>query len=364
MLSSTGCTEEQGSTSSEEQIINVGAVLPLTGPAAVYGERAQEGMRLAVDEINKGGGIEGDSLNVIYRDSQNDPKMGVSAMKNLLTQDMPVIISAMTGVSFSALPVVEQTEKVMMMTLVTHPKAAERSRWAFRHYLNKGKAARRMASFAYDSLDVREAAILCINDEGGAGESEAFRSRFTSLGGQIVAEETYETDASTMRSQISVIKQEEPEVVYFCGYGRAYGIGVNQMREYNIDAQILTSYDPLYEPIQKAAGDALNGIIFTAPRFGVSSSLASEFRKQYEKRYGTVPTLDSAFGYDVIMMITEALRKAGSNPSAIRKALLALENHEGVFGNVAVQDNGDTEIEIRVRRMENLKGVPVSISEE
>ena len=78
----------------EEKVINIGAILPLTGEGAKYGDAAKKGINLAVKEINSAGGINGKSVQIIYEDSQGDPKAGVAAMQKLVITDK---VSAVIG---------------------------------------------------------------------------------------------------------------------------------------------------------------------------------------------------------------------------------------------------------------------------
>src|SRR5690606_22095875 len=86
----------------EGRTVSVGAILPLTGPAAFYGEWCRNGMNVAVAEINAAAKGRNSRLQIEFGDSKNDPREGVSLAQKLLLRDPPVIISAMTGVSFAA----------------------------------------------------------------------------------------------------------------------------------------------------------------------------------------------------------------------------------------------------------------------
>ncbi len=199
----------------EEKVVKIGAILPLTGPVAMYGKWVQQGMDLACEEINKLKSINGKKLQILYEDSRNDPKTGVSAINKLLSVNkVKVIVSGMTGVSFSLIPIIDKSNAVLFMTIVTHPKAPDQSRWAFRHFINKGEGAKLMASFLYDILKVKDVAILYVNDEGGIGELETFEKNFARLGGKIVFKESYKKGQIDFKNSVAKLKQSKVKDIF------------------------------------------------------------------------------------------------------------------------------------------------------
>lgn len=343
----------------EPEVYKIGAILPLTGSAAFYAEWGKKGIDLAVDEINASGGINGKKIEIVYGDSKNDPKEGVSWMNKFAMEKLPIVVSAMTGVSFSVLPVAEKNRTVLFMTIVTHPEAADKSEWAFRHYVNKGKAAQRMAQFVREKLKLERLGILFINDEGGLGEKNALKSKFEEMGGKIVAEESFEKTASDVRGQLLKLSNAKPEAIYVSGYGKIYGLALKQAKELKLDEQILASYEPLYKTTQELAGDALEGVIFTSPYFEKENPTAAKFMDDYKSKYDAEPELDAAFGYDVVYLISDALKKGGYNSQKIKKHLLGIKDFQSAVGKINILPNGDSQIPIKIKKIE--KGRIISV---
>jgi branched-chain amino acid transport system substrate-binding protein len=335
--------------SADQKNVRIGAVLPLTGAAAFYGEWCQKGMNLAVEQINSAAGPHGRHLGISYGDSKNTPKDGVSIAQQFALEKTPVVITAMTGVSFALLSSLQEGQQVVFMTVVTHPEATARSRWAFRYYINKGSAAETMADYAYRCLGVRRAAIIYINDEGGLGEKTAFQTRFEAAGGQLVADEPFDKAATDLRSQILRVRDKQPDAVYLSGYGRIYGVGLKQMRELGLKCRILASYELLYKATTDLAGTATEGVIFSAPSMDQSQPDAQRFVAQFKARYGQEPEIDSAFGFEVVKMIWRAMQDGVTDPATIRTRLLGLQDFDGVLGRVAVKPNGDVVIPVVIR---------------
>ncbi len=344
-----------------EDVYKIGAILPLTGPAAFYGEWGMKGIMLAVDEINSQGGINGKKIEVIYGDSKNEPKEGVSWMNRFISDDIPIVISAMTGVSFSVMPIAEKNNTTLFMTIVTHPEATNKSRIAFRHYVNKGKAARIMADFANKTLGFKKIALLYINDEGGLGEKQSFQSEFEGLGGKIVFEESFDKTETDLKNHLLKLASYRPEALYISGYGKVYGLAIKQIHELKLKFKILASYEPLYKTTRDLAGPSLDGVYFTMPLFEESNIDAKRFMDLYIKKYGIRPELDAAFGYDVIKMIALAIQNGSYSSEGIRGSLLKIKKFRGSVGNVAVEQNRDTSIPIVIRTIKEGNILPIQI---
>jgi branched-chain amino acid transport system substrate-binding protein len=348
-----------GCKKKEPEMIKVPAILPLTGPAAFYGEWGSKGMNLAVDEINSKGGINRKKLEIVFGDSKNEPKEGVSWINKFLSEKIPVVISAMTGVSFSVMPVAEKNNTVLFMTIVTHPEAADKSPLAFRHYINKGKAAEKMAEFARNSLKLEKVSVLYINDEGGLGEKNSFRSEFEKLGGEVIFKESFEKTETDLKNHLLKIAGHKPEALYISGYGKLYGLALKQIYELKLKFKVLASYEPLYKTTQELAGPSLEGVFFTSPLFEEGNPESKKFIDAYIKKYGIRPELDAAFGYDVVNLIALAIKNGGYNSEGIKNALLTIKDFQGAVGRINILPNGDTEIPIVIRTIKEGNIVPV-----
>ncbi len=126
------CLDKQP-TESEE--IKIGAVLPLTGDGAKYGQSAKSGLDLAVEEINANGGIKGKFINVIYEDTKMEPKEGTSAVLKLLTiEKVPAIIGAMaSSVTLAIAPIAEENKVVLLSPVSSSPLITDAGDYIFRN---------------------------------------------------------------------------------------------------------------------------------------------------------------------------------------------------------------------------------------
>jgi branched-chain amino acid transport system substrate-binding protein len=165
-------------TQSDE--IKIGAILPLTGEAAEYGEDAKLGIDLAVEEINAAGGINGKMIQVVYEDSQATPSQGVAAIQKLITVDkVPVIIGAMaSSVTLAIAPIAEENKVVLLSPASTAPQITEAGDYIFRNEVSDAYGGKAQAELTWDELGIKNVAILCINNDYGVGTADTFKKNF------------------------------------------------------------------------------------------------------------------------------------------------------------------------------------------
>ncbi|MHA1757143.1 MAG: ABC transporter substrate-binding protein, partial [Promethearchaeota archaeon] len=214
--------------------------MPLTGDAALYGQSIKKGIDIAVAEINKTGGIKGRKILVIYEDSKALPAEGVTAFKKLINiHNVPAVIGdAVSSVTLAIAPIAEKDKIVVLSPLSSAPAITHAGDFIFRNVpsdLFGGKVA---AYFAVKHQCWTSLAILYINNDFGVGLKEVFSDVVESLGGKIVASEAYEQGSTDFRTQLSKIKETDPDAIFLVGYREAPQILI-QAKEKGIKAKFL-----------------------------------------------------------------------------------------------------------------------------
>lgn len=331
-------------TKKEPKEIKIGAILPLTGENAMYGESAKRAIDLAVEEINTAGGIKGSKIRVIYEDDQALPDKGVSAFQKLITVDkVPVVIGAMpSSVTLAIAPIAEKNKVVLFSPASSNPKITESGDYIFRNDVSDVFEGSKMAEDVRQKLGFKKVAVLYINNDYGVGIKDVFIKRFEELGGKILDIETFEQGATDFRTQLTKIKQDNPEAVYIVGYKEQIQI-LKQYKELGIKAQILGTImleDP--EIIQKV-GDAAEGAIFTYRAYDPKSEQkeVKEFVKNFKDKYGLEPDNWAAQSYDALKIVALAIERGGYNSEEIKNALYRIKNFPGVSGLTSFDEHGD-----------------------
>jgi branched-chain amino acid transport system substrate-binding protein len=334
-----GCAEESGQ--SEYQI---GSVLPLTGSAAVWGQNAQRGMNLALEEINSEGGINGEEIEIIYKDSQSEPKVATSALQNLLaTQDVPVVIGDIASSSVLAMaPIAEKNEVVLLSPGASNPKISDAGEYIFRNWHSDAMEGEAGAEYAYDKLGWRDVAILNVNNAYGVGLADVFTETFESLEGEVAVRAPFPQGATDVRAQISKIDNANPDGIYMPGYPPEMATALIQMEELGVDLPVLSTQSFDDPEIIKRAGDAAEGVIFSIPKPpDTSRSVVSHFQEAYTAEYGEKPGVTSDTGYDAVRMIARAFENGATTAPEIKTYLDTLKGFPGAVGLTTFNEDGD-----------------------
>ena len=335
----------------EENVIKIGAILPLTGSAAEIAEQHKMGLDFAVEKINSMGGINGEKLEIIYEDDRNDAKQTVSSFNKLVDIDkVPLVITAMSGPSMAIYPIAEQ-KKVVLFANCGHPEITSLGAWVFRNFPTSKHEAQEMIDFAYNKLKVKNLAILYVNDAFGEAAMKTVKDGFENLGGRIIIAEPFEKDVTDFRTQITKVIRIKPEAIYIYGYGKANGLVVKQTRELGYKGYILGSYNFSVEPTLGIAKDALEGSFFTVPAFDPSSQDKEivEFVNDFQKKYDRQPVWNTVNEYDAINIIAEVIKEQGYSAEKIKTGLENLGSFVGLAGKYKSLPNGEWVSELTVK---------------
>ena len=347
----------------EPAVYKIGANLILTGPAATSGEYVKNGIDLAVEEINKLGGIKGKKIEIIYGDNKNDAKEAISVFNKMTTIDhLPVIISMFSTPSLAQVKLADEKRIVLATTIVSAPGVGDMSPWVFRYFVSIDKECEVLANFIINKQNIKKIAFLYINDDYGRGGFKSFKDSYEKLGGTIIFAEAFEKTRTDFRSLLFRLKTTKPEAVCVIGYDKPLGIIIKQMREIGIKAQIFTPMSLSVPVVLEQAGEGAEGAYLTMSSFDIehpNTPLAKEFIANYQKKFGKLPSHYSAFAYDLIKLICKAIENKGYSPSSIREGLLSIKNYPAIMGNVTILPNGEVEIPLTIKKIEKGKIVPL-----
>lgn len=330
----------------QEQEIKIGAVLPLTGDAAIYGQMARKAAELAVEEINSSGDISGKKLTVIYEDTQLNPQITSNAVNKLIAVDkVSVIVGPMASNTLLAVaPIVEKNKVVLISPAATSHKITEAGDYIFRTIVSDIYDGTAMAQYAYNKAGYRNVGIFYVDEEGPRGVTNAFMNEFKRLGGKIPIAEKSTRDGTDFRSEITKIRNANPDAVYFAGYANETVLFLRQARELRLNKQLMT-HQLIDDPeIIKRAGETANGVIFTTPKLTpeTGGQAVKDFFERFKQKYnGEEPQNFAPNTYDAIMLIAQAMRKYGTDAKSIKRGLYEVKNFQGASGNITIDQNGD-----------------------
>jgi len=323
------------------QPITIGFIGPLTGDAAAIGQNAKAAVELAVEEVNKAGGVAGRTLSVIYEDGQCTGKVASNAANKLINADnVPVILGGLcSGETASFAGAAEQAKRVVLSYCSSAPSITQAGDYIFRDYPSDLFQGAFGAKYVYEKLGKKKVAIVYVKSDWGSGIRQVFADEFKKLGGTIVAEEGYEQVARDLRTQLTKVKAAKPDLVYFLGYTEGSIVGVKQAAELKLGVPLFGA-DGWDDPkIWSGAGAAGEGAMYTV----VSAPLNDAFRASLKAKVGSDEVgLCSPQAYDGLKLLAQVMGKVGTDATAIKDELYKTEYTGGVSAaKVAFDKNGD-----------------------
>ena len=344
-----GASSTSGDKDSET--IKIGANLELSGGVASYGQSIEEGLKLAIEEINKEG-IDGKKIELVTFDNKSDAAEATNGAIKLISQDkVSAIIGAATSTNTLAQVEIAQKNKTPLITptgtnsTITF-KEGVLNDFVFRTCFIDPFQGTVAANFASKDLKVKNAAIIIdSSSDYSKGLAASFQKSFEGSGGKIVAEEAYVAKDTDFNAILTNIKAKNPDFIFLPGFYEEVGLIIKQARALGIDVPVMGG-DGWDSPtlVDIAGADALNNTFITNHySSGDSDAKVQDFVKAFQGKYdGKSPDAFGALGYDTAYFIADAIKRAGSSdPEKIRKALEETDGLAVVSGTLKVDKNHD-----------------------
>lgn len=344
-------------TKKEPKEVKIGAILPLTGDAALYGEISKSAIDLAVEEINSKGGVKGHKISIIYEDSQAKPELAVNAVNKLVTVDkVNVIIGPMGSSEVMAIaPILNKKKVVSISPAATSHDITNAGDYIFRTIVSDVYDGTAMARFAYQDNGIKKVGVFYMTEAGPQGVAEAFINEFKKLGGDILIVEKCSRGEKDFRTPISRIDKKSPDAIYFALYPIETEIFIRQIRELGINRFLMTHQLIDDAQVLGKLGKAADGIVFTTPKLTpeIGGPSVKLFYDKYRHKYGKEPQQFASNSYDAMMLTANAMEKYGFDSESIKKGLYEVKNYEGASGVLSIDQNGDVDQEMLIMVIEN-----------
>src|SRR5262245_9180920 len=321
--------------------IPIGHVASLTGDTATFGQSADRGMRMALEEINAKGGVLSRPLDLRSEDDRSITEEARTAAQKLLQRDRVVALlgEVASSRSLAAAPEAQRAHVPMISPGSTNPKVTEVGDYIFRACFIDPFQGTVMARFATENLNVKRVAILFdFKQDYSVGLADFFRKTFTELGGEIVADERYTSGDIEFRAQLTTIRAARPDAIFVPGYYTELGLIAKQARELGLNVPLRGGDGWDSEKTLEIGGKAVEGYYFSTHYAADSDSpKVQDFVKKYKEKYHETPDAMGALGYDTAGILADALTRAGSTDGAkLRDAIATTRDYDGVTGKITI----------------------------
>lgn len=352
--SSTGSGNEVGDT------IKIGLVTGVTGSGAVYSEQMVNASELAVEEINKEGGVLGKELELIIGDDKGSSEEAVTVTQKMITQDkiniwMGTLNSSNT---VACLSVTNQAGILAMAPIAAADSITETgSGLVFRNCANNTMQVQQLCEYIASERPEKKFAIIAENTEYGKSLVDNFEKDMEELGGEIVCTEYYESGATDFHTQLTNIKSKDVEAITICGLVSEGSQVLVQAQELGIESQFYSFGGFMGQQPIDLAGEAANGIIHTEYFTPIEDGgVIDQFVAAYQEKYNEIPDSYYAAGmYDAVYLIKEAIEKADSTDTKDIAAAMQEINYDGVMGNVTFDETGQANMKVWIGQVQDMK---------
>lgn len=339
LLFLAGCTRKNNSNE-----IVIGHFASMTGSEATFGQSTDEGIRLAIDEANAAGGIHGKKIKLITMDDQGKAEEAASVVTRLIEQEKVVALlgEVASSRSLAAAPIAQSKKIPMLTPSSTNPKVTQVGDYIFRACFIDPFQGTVMAKFAAENLKYKKVAILRdVKSDYSVGLADFFASKFKELGGEIVADVSYQGSDVDFKAQLTQLKSKNPEALFVPGYYTEVGLIARQARELGIKATLLGGDGWDSPKLSEIGKTAINGAYFSNHYSTESKEPAAiEFMAKYREKYGKQPDGLSSVAYDATKMLLKAIASAPeAKPEAIRDQLAAIKEFQGATGKITIDEN-------------------------
>jgi branched-chain amino acid transport system substrate-binding protein len=325
--------------------IKIGLMAESTGPNAEAGVYQINGARMALEEINKAGGVLGRQLELRIEDNQSSNPGSILAVSKLTSAgDISALIGSVRSTQIQAIsPTVQKVGLPMVVGGTDVGLTHSGNPWIFRARPNDGYSAKVIGDYGFNELKLKKWAIVHATDAFGNGGKNNLVEVLKGYGVTPVTVQGFTSNSQDFTPIVLAIKQSGADVLatYFTN-SPDVGIFAKQLRQLGVNIAWVGSPSISTDTAMKLAGDALYNTYSIADFAIDSSPEATSYAKRYRDKYKMEPDLYSAWAYDAVQLLATGIRNAKSTkPDDIRKAMLNIKGYKGIEGTYTFDKNGD-----------------------
>jgi branched-chain amino acid transport system substrate-binding protein len=336
-----GC--QPGSNSDE---IVIGHYASMTGSEATFGQSTDNGILLAVEEINVAGGIGGKKIRLITYDDKGDAREAGGAVTRLVTRDQVVAVlgEVASGLSLAGAPICQENGIPMITPSSTNPKVTLVGDKIFRVCFIDPFQGAVCAKFAREHEGLKATKAATLTDQSSpysVGLQEEFEKAFVAGGGTVVTKQSYQSGDQDFSAQLTAIRAAQPDVIFVPGYYTDVGNIALQARKLGITAPLLGGDGWDSSKLGEIAGSAIDGSFYSNHYSQEDpSERVQDFIRKYKEKHKETPDGLAALGYDAARILFEAMKRAPSLAGADLAAELAkTKDFDGVTGKISIDAN-------------------------
>lgn len=355
---STGSLKGTGSgdACTIEGTVPLGAALSLTGAAASYGESQQNGLNLALKDLNAKDGVKYD---LTIEDDGTDPKQAIGVFEKFVADGTSAVIGpTLSNTAFQAQPIAQEAGMPVLAISNTAAGITEQGDFIFRDSLTEGQVIPQTIAAATEKFGLKKVVVMYSNDD--AFTESGYKVMAESLkdeGVDVVDTLKFSVKDTDFRSLLTAAKESNPDAIVVSALIEAAIPLVTQARELGIDAPIIGGNGFNNPQLMKDAGDAAEGVIVGAAWNSASDSPENTaFMKAYEDEYGSGPDQFAAQAYTGLLVLDHAVRvNCSGERTDVQDGLTQVKDLKTPLGSLTINKDRDAEHNAVVQIVEDGK---------
>ena len=340
----------------DEDVIKIGVFEPLTGDNGGGGKQELDGINYANKMYPE---VLGKKIQLVVVDNKSDKGEATTAVTRLIEKDKVVAIigSYGSGVSIAAGDIIKNAKIPAMGASCTNPMVTEGNEFYFRACFLDPFQGRVMANYAIGQGAKTAAVIMQNGDDYSVGLGNFFIDAFRELTGDsnsIVDISEFQVNDSDFNGILTNIKAKNPDVIFAPSSATTAPLIIKQARDLEIKSLIMGGDTWENPSVIEVAGEDAEGIVLSTffdendPATNEARVFVEGYKKELAGKEPIIPAV-AALGYDAYLLVRDAIERAGSTDGvAIRDALNATKDFEGVTGIINFTENGDADKNIAV----------------
>jgi branched-chain amino acid transport system substrate-binding protein len=336
------------------ETLKVGAILAVTGPAAFLGGPEVRTIEMLADEVNQAGGINGNKIELIVKDSGGSPEKAISFAKQLIEEEQVVAVigPSTSGESMAVKKLFEESRTPLLSCAAAEVIVNPVASYVFKTPQSDSFAVRRIF-MTMQEMGISKIAVLAGNTGFGKAGKEQLQAIAPTMGIEIVEAEVYDKDANDLSAVVAKIKANPAvQAVVNWSIVPAQAIVAKNMRQAGWDVPLFQSHGFGNIKYVESAGVAAEGIIFPAGRLLVADKLPADhpqkqlltkYKADYEGKFKEQASTFGGHAYDAFVILMAAIANGGTDQQSIRdeiEKIQGLPGTAGIFNFSATDHNG------------------------
>ncbi|MEE9554556.1 MAG: ABC transporter substrate-binding protein [candidate division Zixibacteria bacterium] len=325
--------------------IKIGVVLPLSGNTSNYGTEALKGINLAVENINRAGGIRRNKLKLIVKDNAGDPATTSRVVLEMIDEQQAMaIIGPITSTNSAvAAAVAQQASTPLILPTATNPYITEIGEYITRICFTDPVQSKALAEFSKNHLHAGKIAVVFEKGSSYSEKlSEFYVMRLKDIGGNVAFIEGFESGEDNIRDVISRALKVNPDLIFAPVYYPEAATIVNYIAGLNNPVTVLGGDGWESPELFRLCGKNMSSLqVFISSHFSLQNphQIVSSFVNNFQQVFGNRPNSVSALGFDAVGMFVDGLKRASLiSKNGLQQALISTSNLEGVTGTISMNE--------------------------